>query len=283
MFSTHANPERIRAPATRPRVEPLIRGIAPHAQMSKLSRCAPAVLLAPLCACTSVVLTPQALHEARVPPMQREEIVQTWKSAVDHCNAFLVSPFRHTLPPGNIVLDEARGMRFVTALGTWPLEVRCASWGDTVVEFGYAAQEGKGGFTVGAFPPDRDRRVDNSLFRAQDGRLIDADSMAQLILHEATHVVYCEGAIGFWKSWGYYLETICLFRYGSDHSDEHRAYSTNEEYEYFARAEGRDETARAKLLKQLEDHIADDAKHDCSHGPPTDPCPAPLLAEPTLP
>jgi hypothetical protein len=270
-------------PAAPAGIERALRRIVRSLASPEFARIGATVLCLPLCACTSVVLTPKAMREARVPAMQRDEIVQTWSSAVDHCNAFLASPFRHTLPPGQIVLDDARGMRFVTARGTWPLEVRCTSWGDTVVEFGYAAQEGEGGFTVGACPPDRDRLVDNSLFRTDDGHMLDPDLAAELILHEATHVVYCEGAIGFWKSWGYYLETIFLFRYGADHSDEHRAYSTSEEYESFARAEGRDEEERAELLKRLEAHIAQDATHDCSHGPPNDPCPAPLPVEQSPP
>jgi hypothetical protein len=244
-----------------------------------LARFGLAILLAPMSACASVVLTPKAMHEASVPPLQREELVQSWNSAVEHCNAFLASPFRRTLPAGHIVLDEERGMRFETARGTWPLEVRCTSWGDVVTDFGYAAQEGTGGFTVGSNPPARDRLVDNSLFRTDRGELIDSNFVAELILHEATHLVYCEGAIGFWKSWSYYLETVFLFRYGPTHSDERRPYSTSEEYELFIRAEGRDEAARAQLLNSLDDHISAGATDHCDHGPPRDPCPAPLPRE----
>jgi hypothetical protein len=226
-----------------------------------------ALSLALLAACSSVAVTPSSLRTARVPQAEREGLARTWGDAVSRCNAFLASPYRHALPPGRIELDDAQGMRFVGDAHTWPIEVRCTSWGDFVQFCGFQAQERTYGFTVGECDPERDRVADNGLFRDQNGFAMSPDLVADLILHETTHVVSGEGAIGFWKSAGYYCEAFFLFRYGPTHSDERLAYGTNEEYHAFIQSVDRDAAIGAALLAELEAHVAKCTNERCRHGP----------------
>jgi len=228
-------------------------------------------------ACASVVLTPHAMRAADVPIEDRERAVSNYAAAVARCNEFLASPFRHALPAGQYVLDDGQGLFFETAGGTWPIEVRCTGWGDVVQWFGFKAQEGEGGFTVAACPPDRDRAVDNGLLREKHGYEVEPDLVADLILHETTHVVSDEGAIGFWKSASYYLECVFLWRFDRSHSDERRAYSTAEEYHQFIQSVGRGEAETARLLAELEAHIAASTDDACHH------VPAPAASSPPLP
>ena len=239
--------------------------VRPNSRTLAVRRTLIAVALSATAACSSVAVTPRALREADVPQVEREQLVEGWTSAVERCNEFLASPYRHALPAGRIVLDDARGMRFESDGATWPLEVRCTSWGDFVLWFGFQAQERTYGFTVGECPPERDRVADNALFRDDSGFLMASDSVADLILHEATHVVSGEGALGFWKSTAYYCEAFFLFRYGPTHSDERRAYGTSEEYHAFIQSVGRDDAMPALLLKQLDDHIAAGPTDKCRH------------------
>jgi hypothetical protein len=239
-------------------------------QLAPLQRFAVAFALTAATACSAVSVTPDALREARIPPAEREELATTWNDAVARCNEFLASPFRRALPPGTVVLDDARGMSFVGDERTWPLEVRSTSWGDVVLWFGFQAQERTSGFTVGECPPERDRVADNSLFRDSHGFAMSSDIVADLILHEATHVVSGEGALGFWKSFAYYCEALFLFRYGPTHSDERLAYGTNEEYHAFIQSVGRSDTERERLLDQLDAHIAEGAKKSCRHALPAE-------------
>ena len=233
-------------------------------------------LFAAIAACSVVPITPAAMRQADVPPADRDHAVQTLTDAVSRCNEFMASPFRHALPPGRFVLDDSQGLRFETATGTWPLEIRCTDWGDVVLSFGFQAQEGEGGFTVGEVEPERDRLIDNSLLRDGNGWELGSDTVADLILHETTHVVSDEGAIGFWQSAGYYVETVFLFRYDRSHSDERRAYSTNEEYHAFIQSAGQGEAETARLLAELGAHIAQASDDTCHHEPP-DPPPQPPL------
>ncbi len=221
------------------------------------------VLLA--AACSSVSVTPDRLREARVPAPEREQLVRTWTSAVEYCNEFLTSPFRHALPAGRVVLDDSSGMRFEGTDHTWPLEVRSTSWGDLVLWSGFQAQEREYGFTVGECPPERDRVADNSLFRDAHGYAMEADVVAGVILHEATHVVSGEGALGFWKSASYYCEAVFLFRYGPTHSDERLAYGTGEEYDAFIRSVARPVALREQLLAHLNEHMAKGPTKSCRH------------------
>jgi hypothetical protein len=224
-----------------------------------------------LAGCSTVLVTPAAMRAADVPPEARAHAVATLHDAFARCNEFMASPFRHTLPPGTFVLDDARGLSFNSPSGIWPLEIRVTGWGDFFTSLGLCAQEGEGGFTVGSAQPDRDPLVDNTLLRDLNGFEMSPDTVADLILHETTHVVCDEGAIGFWKSAAYYLEAIFCLRVARTHSDEHRAYSTGEEYHAFIQAVGADERLQAWLLAELEKHIAT-ADDDCRHAPP-DPLP----------
>lgn len=224
-----------------------------------------ALALVATAACSSVTVTPDSLRRASVPQSERDQLVATWTGAVARCNEFLASPYRHALPEGRVVLDDARGMRFESDGRAWPLEVRSTSWGDLVLGFGFQAQERTYGFTVGECPPERDRVADNSLFRDSRGRVMDADLVADLLLHETTHVVSGEGALGFWKSFTYYCEAFFLFRYGPTHSDERRAYGTGEEYHAFIQSVGRTDDVPALLLQQLDDHVARGPTKRCRH------------------
>ena len=229
-------------------------------------------------ACSVVPITPAAMRRADVPPADREHAVQTLTDAVARCNEFMASPFRHALPPGRFVLDDAQGLRMQGAAGTWPIEIRCTDWGDFVMWFGFQAQEGEGGFTVGECGRERDRLIDNGLLLDPNGWEMDSDSVADLVLHEATHVVSNEGAIGFWKSCSYYAETVFLFRYDRSHSDERRAYSTDEEFHAFIQSLGRSEAETARLLAELDAHIAQATDDTCRHAPPDPLDPPPLPA-----
>ena len=231
-----------------------------------------------LAACSVVPITPAAMRQADVPPEDSARAVQTLTDAVATCNDFMASPFRHALPPGRFVLDDAQGLRFEGAAGTWPIEIRCTDWGDFVLSFGFQAQEGEGGFTVGEVEPERDRLIDNSLLRDSHGWEMSSDTVADLILHETTHVVSNEGAIGFWKSFSYYTETVFLFRYDRSHSDERREYSTDEEFHAFIQSVGRGEAATARLLAELDAHIAQATDDTCHHQPPDPLDPPPLPA-----
>jgi hypothetical protein len=182
--------------------------------------------------CGGVPLTPAAISGAPVAEDVRRDVVATWREAVALANEFLASPFRATLPAGRFELADDAGMRFVTDAGAWPITVRCTTWGDVVVWFGFAAQEREDGFVVGSMAPERDRLVDNSLFVNGSGWRKPASDVADLVLHETTHVVWREGTIGFWNGVAYYVETIFLFRY-SNHSDERRANATDEEFAWF--------------------------------------------------
>jgi hypothetical protein len=224
--------------------------------------------------CATTVVTPAEIRRAAVDEAARAAVIATWREAVDLANGFLGSPSRRTLPPGRFELDDELGMSFVTPHGTWPIAVHCNGWGDVCVATGFAAQEREYGFVVGEVPPERDRAVDNSLFATGSGWRKPADSVARLILHETTHVVWRHGTVGFWNGVAYYLEAIFLFRY-ADHSDERRPNATDEEFTWwylerdFAR---HGEVALSALHEVRDEHLA--AEHDgCRHGPFEDPLP----------
>lgn len=235
---------------------------------------ASAIVAAVLGGCGATIITPAAIRTADAPPEDRARAEATLRAAFVRCNEFMASPFRHALPPGAFLLDDTRGLSFTTPAGAWPIEIRCTNWGDFFTWCGLQAQEGDGGFTVGEVDPERDPVIDNSLLRDLNGFEVSSDTVANLILHETTHVVSDEGAIGFWKSWGYYLEAIFRLRVGQTHSDERRAYSTGEEYHAFIQSVGRSEKEKAWLLAGLNQHIAASTPDLCHHAPP-EPAPVP--------
>jgi hypothetical protein len=215
--------------------------------------------------CGTVEITPQEIARADAPEPVRADSIGTWRDAVVAMNGFLASDFRRTLPPGRFELDDAAGMRFVTDRGTWPIAVRCNWWGDLCLATGFAAQEREYGFVVGETDPERDRRVDNSLFRTGDSERNDARTVAELILHETTHVVWRRGTVGFWNGVAYYLEAIFLFR-ANDHSDERRPHATGEEFAMYCMAQDDPETAAAFAHEFIDSHVRD-PRRLCDHGP----------------
>lgn len=226
-----------------------------------------ALLLVVAPACRAPVISPAALRAAELPEGERRQALELWHAAVARANEFLDSPFRRTLPPGAIVLEDA-GMRFVereSGREIQPLEVVCSGWGDLLVFCGFAAQESPRGFTVGATRARGRRLVENSLFRDPDDRWLSPPAMAELVLHELTHDWSGDGALGFAKSCGYYASFLV---HGYDeHPDERRANATSEEFAFFARTLGRGLAEREAALHDLEQHLAaSSASRRCRHG-----------------
>ena len=224
-----------------------------------------ALALALLTACASVEVSPRAPRASNASSEEQTELLARWAEAVELANAFLASPFRRTLPRGELVLADD-GMLFETELGTWPIEVRCTSFGDLVRRFEFQAQERSFGFVVGECPPERDRRVDNAFFRELDGDPLTREQMADLVLHETTHVVWREGTVSFWKGVGYYLEAIFLFRY-ANHSAERKAHGTSQEFRFFRVHADVDQEYQHIYLEEFEEHLASDETRACAHGP----------------
>jgi len=180
-------------------------------------------------------------------------------------NEFLASDWRRTLPAGRFELDDESGMRFVTAAGTWPISVHCNWYGDLCVATGFAAQEREYGFVVGEVDPERGRAIDNTLLCMSSGERMEPLDVAELILHETTHVVWREGTVGFWNGVAYYLEAIFLFR-TNDHSAERRPHATGEEFLWWHMSRDGDELMRTTIREFFEQHLREDHPL-CEHGP----------------
>lgn len=226
-----------------------------------------ALLLVVASACRAVVISPTALRAAELSAAERSQALELWQAAVERANEFLDSPFRRTLPAGEIVLEDA-GMRFVereSGRELQPLEVVCSDWGDLLVLCGFAAQESPRGFTVGATRARGRRLVENSLFRDPQNQWLSAPDIAGLVLHELTHDWSGDGALGFAKSCSYYASFLV---HGYDeHPDERRANATSEEFAFFARTLGRGASERENALHDLEQHLAhSSASPRCRHG-----------------
>ena len=213
-------------------------------------------LLVLLSGCTSVRVTPGDVGRIAGRDDERAKIVKTWKEAVWIANWFLASEYRKTLPQGEITLD-AGGMAFVTGGRRLPIRVRCSPMGDLLIPFGMIAQERSDGFVVGSVPPHRDREIDNTLFKQIAGSPLPNYEIADLILHELTHVYFKQGTVSFPKTVLYYGEAVFLFRYRS-HSMEKLPFRTDDEFYAFvkARSEGRgnrSEGERHEALTAVED------------------------------
>lgn len=215
-------------------------------------------------ACTTVI-TPEGIAGAKAPQEARDDALATWRAAIPLVNGFLASDFRHTLPPGRFELDDRTGMRFVTDEGAWPIEVHSNWWGDLCLFCGFAAQEREYGFVVGEADPERDRSVDNSFFCFGDSTRKGARYVAELILHETTHVVWRRGTVGFWNGFAYYLEAIFLFR-TNDHSAERRPHATGEEFWAYLLAQDGPEEAAQSAREYVESHLRAPTRL-CQHGP----------------
>lgn len=215
--------------------------------------------------CRSLEITPGALREDPDLHPERALALERWTAAVELANEFLTSSYRRTLPPGRYDLDDG-GMRFVGEHGELPMRVFSTTWGDWVVRTGFRAQERELGFVVGRRPPVRDELVDNSFLRGSDGELAGASSLARLVLHETTHVLYRDGTVGFWNGVAYYLEAIFLLR-SATHSDERSANATSEEFGYFLLEREAEEEYASIYRQAFEEHLAQGPTSRCTHGP----------------
>ncbi|MCK6446061.1 MAG: hypothetical protein L6Q99_06675 [Planctomycetes bacterium] len=217
-----------------------------------------------LASCRSYEITPAALRTETDTRPERAEALSRWTVAIELANQFLASEFRQTLPDGRLVLADD-GMRFVERDRELPMRVVRSTWGDWVVRVGFAAQEREWGFVVGQRSPVHDGLVDHSFFRGADGELTDPFAIASLVLHEATHVCYREGTVGFWNGVAYYFEAIFLFRYDT-HSDERHANATSEEFRFFLVERGVDDEHKPMHRRTFEQHLAEGPTSRCTHG-----------------
>lgn len=227
-----------------------------------LRHCPAALLLLILMGCRTLVITPAALQELENDAAR--EALDKWKEAVVLINEFLASPYNLTLPKGRFKLDTAEGMVFWSDDGTYPIRVESTTWGDLTVWSGFRAQERSFGFVVGSRPPDEEPLLDHSLFRVKEGSWDSPKYIAELILHETSHVVHREGTIGFWNAVAYYLEAVFLFR-ARTHSAENRPRATSEEFLYFFLSRERDGKNAAIAWKVFQGHIGTEHDH-CEHG-----------------
>ena len=193
--------------------------------------------------CTSVPVTPAALRAAAPSDAGSSNALVRWQQAVGYCNEFLSSTNRKTLPEGTVKLTDY-GMEFVTSNRVQPARIRCTSWGDVLVRFGFSAQERSDGFVVGSEPPGKSRLTDNSFFRNGDGSVMSSPGMAELALHEMTHTYYHCGTVSFGKGVMYYLEAVFLFHY-RNHSMERLPFQTSREFAEFY---------RSKVMSYLKEH-----------------------------
>ena len=184
--------------------------------------------------CASVPLTRDQVMLYATADNHGEESLRRWQEAVSICNGFLHSSFRKTLPSGEIRFTDD-GMEFVSPPSVQPCRVRCTTWGDLLVHFGYSAQERSDGFVVGRVGPIRDRRFGNSFFLNSDGTPLSNVAIAGMILHELTHSYYHVGMVAFGVGFRYYAESILLLRY-RHHSMERLPFETSGEFESFVQA-----------------------------------------------
>jgi hypothetical protein len=194
------------------------------------------LLLLAVASCRSLELTPAALRAAGGRQDERAAALARWEEALVLINEFMASPYRRTLPPGRFELGP-KGMSFQSEAGRrWTVEVCSSSWGDLVVNSGFRAQEGEDGFCVGSIDHGQiehaDALLDNTFFRYSDGDWHDSDSLAEVTLHETTHVVYRAGTIGPWNTIHYYL--VAIFTLSSvHHPAEDRPRATSGEFVRF--------------------------------------------------
>lgn len=184
--------------------------------------------------CASVSVSPRSINQITARPDERAAMLKTWNEAVWICNEFLGSEHRKTLPAGKIVLEDEE-MAFLTDGVRIPIRIRCSAAGDLLIPFKMIAQERADGFVVGALPPRQHRELDNTFFKHLSGRPKENYLVADMILHELTHMYFKLGTVSLSKTVGYYLEAVFLFRYRS-HSMEIIPYRTTAEFDAFVRA-----------------------------------------------
>lgn len=187
--------------------------------------------------CAAVRVSPAALKASSERKGECAADLKKWREAVQICNLFLDSPYRKTLPKGQIRLTD-QGMEFVADGVVQPTRVRCSDWGDVLVWFDFTAQERSDGFVVGNVKHARNRLIDNSFFKNVDGNDLGNASMAEMTLHEITHTYYHCGTVSFTTGVRYSLEAIFMFHY-RNHSMEKLPFQTSEEFERFVMAQFR--------------------------------------------
>lgn len=210
--------------------------------------------------------------------------MQRWETAVVIANAFLESPYRRTLPAGNLTLEET-GMTFYATGGAWPVRVRYDAIGQVCVALGFAAQERVDGFAVGKAPPRAHAVTDNTFFLHRNGSKQSPESMAALILHELTHEVLRDGTVSLPKAFAYYAEAALTFRTRTL-TAERRPYATSEELWRFLESRGKDAATQTTMLADFEMHLSQGPTKFCRHGPfpiPTAPLPSTPIATITAP
>lgn len=229
-----------------------------------------------LTACHSVEITPDALRRDDGRSSQRVEALARWEETVGLINEFLASSWRLTLPAGRFALG-GDGMRYTTDAGcTWHIAVLSTTWGDLVVATGFRAQEDADGFVVGSVDPASgeapDALLDNTFFRWSNGEWHGAHSLAELILHETTHVVFRDGTVGAFNTLGYYAVAVVTFS-AADHPAEDRPRATSEEYAWFRVALDTPPEYQHLIAATRDEHLAVD-QSNCEHGPFEEPeCP----------
>lgn len=232
-----------------------------------------AVLLAVLCQVGRVEVTPAALAASDADAGTKERALRLWHDALTLSNAFLASDFNRSLPPGHLELDEVDGMVFVSGEARLPLRVWSSMLGRLAVWSGAVAQECDGGFRVGSrggLPGKRVPAIDQSWFRAPDGRFRSSDLVARTLLHELAHAVHRVGNFGVWRSLLNYGEIAVTFRPWAQRSFEHAPAAVTHEFTHWWLAGPRHELTDEALAKPgsteaFDEHLASANRH-CTHG-----------------
>ncbi len=241
----------------------------------RTARAVLSLLVLPAAACRSVVVSPAVLREPADRATDRAAALTRWADAVALANDFLASPWRRTLPAGRVELTDD-GMRFTSDGGCrWPLTVWSTTWGDLAVATGARAQECDGGFRVGSIDTPEgeaaDPLLDNTFFSFEDGSWHDAESLARVTLHEATHVLSRTGTVGAWNTLAYYVVAVVTLS-SAHHPAEDRPRATSEEFAWFALPRTTDPEYLDTLEAVRDEHMASPHDH-CEHGPfPEPPC-----------
>jgi hypothetical protein len=182
-------------------------------------------LLSLTAGCTTI--SPMALRQADLPAARAGQLIQTWQSAVNQVNGFLVEAKNPDLHQYSLEL-ATEGMVLHLGDSSQGFAVQCTPWGSLVESAGFEAQERSWGFVVGARaegPPV----AANSFFLTADGEDRPSREMAGLILHEAVHTWTDLGTVGFFRGLQYYWYAI--FHGGSaTHPHERAPYQIETEF-----------------------------------------------------
>ena len=181
-----------------------------------------------LAASCSTVITPTAVLESELPVEQKLELNARWESGVQLANAFLASDQNDSLPAGWISLLPDEGMYWHHPDGCREIRVENTWWGDRCVGMGFAAQERSWGFVVGD-RGDGPQVTHNSLFFYVNQTMKHPADIAELVLHEAAHMIHHEGTVGFFAGLSYYWHAM-FHGGGREHPAELLPYTTSDEF-----------------------------------------------------